>query len=184
MLRGSGVSGWVSLIDVSPLRTRVRSVFGSYGLALGLAMVIGVIALRPISFPSLFFVAKTLLVLLAVVLAGLEFTRAASITMIGGTDLFSEPWSTWLFLMTSLGALAWSVLDQRHRCRVCHSKLGLVTHVGCPGRILLDWAGMELVCLHGHGMLHVPELASCWHESERWTVLDESWAALISREGG
>ena len=52
-----------------------------------------------------FFCAKTLLLLVVVLLLGLEFTRAASITMTGGTDLSTEPASTWLFMMACAGAL-------------------------------------------------------------------------------
>jgi hypothetical protein len=53
--------------------------------------------------------------------------------------------------------------------------------VGCPGCLLLDWAGTELVCVEGHGMLHVPEMVSCWHEPEQWTSLDDSWQGLFER---
>jgi hypothetical protein len=101
--------------------------------------------------------------------------------MTGGTDLWAEPLSTWLFLMTSMGVLAWSMLDQRRRCRVCLRKLGLAAHVGCPGCLLLNWAGTELVCMDGHGMLHVPEMNASWNEPERWTALDESWVGLFAR---
>jgi hypothetical protein len=99
--------------------------------------------------------------------------------MTGGTDLLTEPLTTWLFLLAAMGALTWSVLDQRRRCRVCVRRLGLAARVGCPGCILLDWAGTELVCKEGHGMLHVPEMTSSWHEPQHWTPLDESWLALF-----
>jgi hypothetical protein len=183
---GYGVNPWDALVEISPLQARVRSVFGSFGLALGLAMVMTVATMRP-RMPSWnwpaasFFAAKAALGLLAVLIAGLEFTRAAAITMIGGTDMLTEPLSTWLFLMGSIGALSWCVSDQRRRCRVCLRRLGLAAHVGCSGSLLLNWAGTELVCIEGHGMLHVPELAASWHEPERWTSLDESWTGLFAR---
>src|SRR5262249_39935029 len=123
----------------------------------------------------------TALALGAVLLAGLEFTRASSITMLGGTDLGTEPISTWLFLMGSLGVLTWSFYDQRHRCRICVRQLGLAAHVGCSGSLLLNWAGTELVCIEGHGMLHVSEMAASWNIPERWTRLDESWMGLFAR---
>jgi hypothetical protein len=118
-----------------------------------------------------FFAAKTFLLLLAV----LESTSACSIIMIGGTDLLAEPLSTWLFLIGSMAALSWSIHDQRMRLH----RLGLAAHVGAPGSLLLNWSGAELVCVSGHGMLHVPEMPSCWRDAERWTALDRSWRELF-----
>jgi len=101
--------------------------------------------------------------------------------MIGGTDLLTEPLSTWLFLMASMGVFTWSIRDQRKRCRVCLRRLGLAAQVGCPGCLLLNWAGTELVCVEGHGMLHVPEMVSCWNEVDQWTALDDSWIELFAK---
>jgi hypothetical protein len=177
---------WSSLVELSPLQSRVRAVFGSFGLALMLSLVIVVGSLRiqvgqwfrPICLADcasfLFFVLKTGLLLIAVLLCGLEFTHAAAINMIGGTDLLTEPLSTWLFLMAS-------IRDQRKRCRVCLRRLGLAAQVGCPGCLLLNWAGTELVCVEGHGMLHVPEMVSCWNEVDQWTALDDSWIELFAK---
>jgi hypothetical protein len=193
-----GLLPWVCVVDISPLQARVRSVFGSFALALALAAVIAIVSLRP-RVPSLqvymsrrerryaclrasFFVCKTGLLLIAVLLSGLEFTRATSITMIGGTDALTEPLSTWLFLIACMGVLSWSIYDQRRRCRVCVRRLGLPAHVGCPGCLLLDWAGTEMVCMEGHGMLYVPEMSSSWQDPEKWTTLDDSWQALFARE--
>jgi hypothetical protein len=189
ILQSAGVPPWNSLIDISLVQERVRSVFGSFALALALAMVITVVKcrLRPHrvrldgAVGALFFLAKTILLLAAILAAGLEFTHATSITMTGGTDLLTEPLSTWLFLIACMGALSWSIHDQRRRCRVCLRRLGLAAHVGCPGCLLLEWAGTELVCSEGHGMLHIPEMLSCWRESEQWTALDESWVSLFER---
>jgi hypothetical protein len=100
--------------------------------------------------------------------------------MLGGTDAFTA-FSTWLFLLASMSGLAWSIADQRQRCRVCLRRLGMAAHVGCTGCLLLDWAGTELVCVEGHGMLHVPEMVACWQEPYRWTNLDESWQGLFER---
>jgi hypothetical protein len=177
---------WDTLVQVSPLPSRVHVVFGSFGLALGLAIVTAMASLR-LHLPkwnprgAVFFFAKTGLMLAVVLLAGLEFTRAPFITMLGGSDLITEPLSAWLFLLGCTGVLLWSVRDQRARCRVCLRRLGLPTRVGCPGCLLLDWAGTELVCVEGHGMLHVPEMVSCWHEPEQWTSLDASWQGLFER---
>jgi hypothetical protein len=182
----SGGPGWDALVQLAPVSARVRDVFGAFGLALALAIVIAGANSRARLFQCtlrgvFFFTAKTLLLLAAVLLAGLEFTYAARITLLGGTDVLTEPLSAWLFLLSSMCVLVWSMRDQQARCRVCLRRLGLATRVGCPGCLLLDWAGTELVCVEGHGMLHVPEMASCWHEPESWTALDDSWRELFQR---
>jgi hypothetical protein len=180
----AGYKSWDSMVDVSVLQERVRSTLGSFLLALGLALITTLLRAR-MAWPSLrgalFFGAKTALLLIGVLLAGLEFTHAASITMIGGTDLLAEPISTWLFLIGSMGALTWSVYDQRLRCRTCTQRLALPAHVGCSGCLLLSWAGTEMVCMAGHGMLHVPEMPSSWTAPEQWTPLDESWQELFAK---
>ncbi len=182
-------------VDVAPLEQRVRTPLDSFalGLIMALAVVLAPRLARWHSVPArtwrnrafvaqaAFFGLKTLLAIGIVLLAGLEFTPATAITMTGGTDLLTEPLTTWLYLMGSLGALTWSIYDSRLRCRVCLSRLGLPAHVGCPGCLLLDWAGTEMVCTHGHGMLHVAEMPSSWTESATWTHLDESWQELFAR---
>ncbi len=189
ILQNADVAPWDSLVDIALVQERVRSVFGSFALALALAAVVVILALR-VRLPrltrdnavgALFALAKSALLLAIVLITGLEFTRAPSITMTGGTDMLTEPLSTWLFLIACMGALTWAIQDQRRRCRVCLRRLGMAAHVGCPGCVLLDWAGTELVCNEGHGMLHIPEMPSCWRESEEWTALDESWVDLFAR---
>ena len=186
ILRDAGMNDWESLVEINGVAARVRSVLWSFGFGLGLAIVIILPSLRlrmPAWNPraAAFFAAKTGLLLTLVLLCGIEFTRAASITMLGGTDALTEPLSTWLFMLGSMGVLGWSIADQRRRCRVCLRRLGMAAHVGCPGCLLLNWAGTELVCMEGHGMLHVPEMAACWQEPDRWTSLDDSWQGLFER---
>ncbi len=190
IINEAGVSAWGSLVDLSLIQERVHAVFWSFALALVLALIIAIAGLRSLlprfersgCSRALFFAVKTGLLVTAVLLAGLEFTRAPSITMIGGTDLMTEPLSTWLFLIGCMGALSWSIYDQRRRCRVCLRRLGMAAHVGCPGCLLLNWAGTELVCIEGHGMLHVPEMLSSWRQAEQWTALDDSWLELFARK--
>lgn len=196
-VQATGIAPWNSLVSLTVLQDRVRSVFGSFALGVSLALVIALVGLR-VRLPelarcgaafsgrrawlrALFFLARNGLLLTAVFLAGIEFTRAPAITMTGGTDMLTEPFSTWLFLLASMAALAWSIHDHRRRCRVCHRRLGLAAHVGCRGCMLLDWSGTEMVCIHGHGILHIPEALSSVQESERWTSLDESWQGLFTR---
>lgn len=194
LIADAGYGSWDSIAVVSPIQERVRSPLWSFALAVSLALIVIILGSRPrlanLDVTSsgawrrgVFFTAKSALLLLVVLIAGLEFTNASSITMIGGTDLLSEPLSTWLFLIGCMTALTWSVQDHRVRCRVCMHRLGLAAHVGCPGSLLLNWAGTEMVCISGHGMLHVPEMRSSWMEPERWTLLDNSWQELFSATG-
>jgi hypothetical protein len=185
ILRTNGVEDWDTLVELTPLASRVHLVFWVFASCLGLAMLIVLPTLRlrmPTWNPAAagFFLAKTAVLLVTVLLCGIEFTRASSITMLGGSDGFVAV-SAWLFVMGSTGSLAWSIADQRQRCRVCLKRLGMAAHVGCTGCLLLDWAGTELVCVEGHGMLHVPEMVACWQEPDTWTFLDESWQELFER---
>ena len=190
LVRQAGLSS-DPLLDVSPLQQRVHSPLDSFALALVLAIAAALLANRQSFYHarltlaslrrSAFFLAKTALLLLAVLFFGLEFTPAAAITMLGGTDLLTEPLATWLFLIGCMSALTWSVQDQQVRCRVCLRRLGLAAHVGCRGCVWLNWAGTEMVCTRGHGMLHVPEMPSSWNDAGRWTLLDESWLPLFSK---
>jgi len=45
---------------------------------------------------------------------------------------------------------------------------------------LLSWAGTELVCAQGHGLLHITETDVCWLDPAQWTQLDESWEPLFA----
>ncbi|HEX4606469.1 MAG TPA: hypothetical protein VH724_20895, partial [Candidatus Angelobacter sp.] len=92
------------------------------------------------------------------------------------------PFSTWLFLVTAMIALSWSLHDQGRRCRLCLRRLSNEASVGTPSYLLLDWWGTELVCSDGHGMLHVPEMKSSWQEFDQWVSLDESWKPLFEHE--
>jgi MacB-like periplasmic core domain len=186
ILTDANGSAWESLFEITGVAARVRYPLWSFALGLGLAIIIILPSLR-LRMPSwnpraaAFFAAKTGLLLAGVLICGIEFTHATSITMLGGTDLSTEPLSTWLFMLGSMGVLVWSIADQRRRCRVCLRRLGMAAHVGCPGCLLLNWAGTELVCMEGHGMLHVPEMAACWQDPDRWTSLDDSWQELFER---
>jgi hypothetical protein len=185
ILRDAGKNDWESILEITGVESRVQFVFWVFEFSLVLAVLIILPTLRlrmpgwnPVA--AAFFLAKTGMLLAAVLLCGIEFTRASSITMLGGSDGYTAV-SAWLFVMGSTGALAWSIADQRKRCRVCLKRLGMAAHVGCTGCLLLDWAGTELVCVEGHGMLHVPEMVACWQEPDRWTVLDETWQGLFER---
>jgi hypothetical protein len=79
-----------------------------------------------------------------------------------------------------LFGLRWSLRDQRQRCPVCLRKLTHPARVGQPSRTFLAWNGTELICLGGHGLLHVPEMPTSWFSTQRWLYLDPSWDVLFA----
>jgi len=129
-----------------------------------------------------FFSVKTLLLLAICFVVSLELTGKVSIMLTGSVHPLVGPFSTWLFLVTAMIALSWSLHDQGRRCRLCLRRLGNEASVGTPSYLLLDWWGTELVCSDGHGLLHVPEMKSSWQEFDQWVSLDESWKPLFKHE--
>jgi MacB-like periplasmic core domain len=129
-----------------------------------------------------FLALKTLLLLSTCFVVSLELTGRISSLLTGAVHPFVGPISTWLFLVTAMVALSWSMHDQCRRCRICLKRLGNEASVGAPSYLLLDWWGTELVCSDGHGLLHVPEMKSSWLEFEQWVHLDESWKPLFEED--
>ncbi len=130
----------------------------------------------------LFFAAKSLLLLVFCFVFSLEAPRRVFLSPAGAVPSFVGPVCAWLFLVTTVLALTWSLHDQCRRCRLCLKRLEYETYVGAPARLFLDWWGTELVCSQGHGMLHVPEMHASWLEMEHWTPLDDSWKSLFESE--
>ncbi len=81
-----------------------------------------------------------------------------------------------------LFAFRWALRDQRGRCPVCLRRLSNPAHVGQASQNFLAWNGMELVCLGGHGLLHVPDIPTSWFSTQRWLYLDPSWSGLFSAD--
>ncbi|HLH04922.1 MAG TPA: ABC transporter permease [Bryobacteraceae bacterium] len=158
---------WVSRVSIRRLREFIRSREKAPALR-----------------RSTFFVAKTGLALSLVFLCGLEWSRSPSAILFGSRDPAAGPLLLFLYILGSMGVLFWAVADQRARCRVCLRLLCLPVRVGCPGCLLLNWSGTELLCPEGHGMMHVPDLTPSWEEmSDRWISLDESWKDLFAPSG-
>lgn len=82
-----------------------------------------------------------------------------------------------------LFGLRWALRDQRQRCPVCLGKLSHPARVGQPSRTFLAWNGTELICVGGHGLLHVPEMPTSWFSEQRWLYLDSSWDVLFPGAG-
>jgi hypothetical protein len=79
-----------------------------------------------------------------------------------------------------LFGLRWVLRDQRQRCPVCLRRLTHPARVGQPSRNFLAWNGTELICVAGHGLLHIPEIETSWFNSQRWLYLDPSWDVLFA----
>lgn len=127
-----------------------------------------------------FFLAKLSLGSLLVFTAGLEATRPQSAVLFASKDPANGPVLVWFYIIGAMGVFFWAVADQRARCRVCLRFLCFPVRIGCPGCLLLEWSGTELLCTEGHGLLHVPHLAPSWDEAEHWISLDDSWRSLFA----
>jgi hypothetical protein len=118
----------------------------------------------------MFFAAKLALILPVVCFASLDVAQAFSDTQF--VQLF-------VTFASALAALRWMLLDQRRRCPVCLQMLRNPVRVGQPSRNFLAWNGTELICVVGHGFLHVPEMPTSWFSTQRWLYLDASWRSIF-----
>ena len=91
----------------------------------------------------------------------------------------ADEYAIWLYLPLAIVAVAWSVRDQQRRCRVCLQRLELPVEIGRTGSVLLNWAGTEMVCPQGHGVLYLPESSANSLDQDRWSTLDDSWKGLF-----
>jgi hypothetical protein len=57
---------------------------------------------------------------------------------------------------------------QRRRCPTCPRVLDKPVRMGSGSHILLEWNGTELLCVRGHGVMHVPENPAIWFGRPRW----------------
>jgi hypothetical protein len=129
-----------------------------------------------------FFAAKTGLLLLVTGLFSWRAVRWLSVYFVGSIHPMANGIALWLFLILSVAPLSWAIHDQQRRCRVCLRRLGTPIQIGATGHVLLDWAGTELMCPEGHGVLYLPDSQANWLERDRWDNLDDSWAGLFKEE--
>jgi hypothetical protein len=118
----------------------------------------------------LFFAAKILLVLPIVTFGALDMASTGSTV---------SPMAMWVASFGGLLAMRWVLADQRERCPVCLRLLANPVRIGESSRILLEWNGTELMCLKGHGLLHVSERPAIWFSGQRWVNFDPSWSGLF-----
>jgi hypothetical protein len=111
----------------------------------------------------------------------LECSRSKDAILFGARDPGCGPVLLWLYILGVMATFIWAVADQRARCRVCLRLLAFPVRMGSPGSLFLGWAGTELLCTEGHGLLHVPDLVASWEEEpDRWINLDDSWKGLFA----
>ncbi len=122
----------------------------------------------------LFFVAKLGLILPLVCFASLDVAQ-----IFAGRAEAVQYVQLMVTFITALAALRWALRDQRYRCPVCLQLLRNPVHVGEPSRNFLAWNGTELICVVGHGFLHVPEMPTSWFSTQRWLYLDASWRSIF-----
>jgi hypothetical protein len=121
-----------------------------------------------------FLAMKFLLVLAVVYPASIALAWGPSLA--GSTAVFLQVATAFLAL---LFAFRWILQDQRRRCPECLRLLSNPARVGQASCNFLSWNGTELFCDRGHGLLHIPELATSWFSTQRWLCLDSSWLCLF-----
>lgn len=126
-----------------------------------------------------FFVLKSVLLLAIAAIGSWTLIHWISGWLVGSVYPVVDEFSIWLFLPMAIAALSWSVRDQQKRCRICLRRLEMPVEIGRTGSILLNWAGTEMVCSEGHGVLYLPDSPANAMERDRWNRLDDSWADLF-----
>jgi hypothetical protein len=93
------------------------------------------------------------------------------IVAFGASDLIRTPVQINLALGGAFLAIRWALMDQRRRCPACLRILDKPVRMGSGSRILLEWNGTELLCVRGHGVMHIPESPAIWFSKPRWMSL-------------
>ncbi len=123
---------------------------------------------------------RFLLVKIALIL---PIVYCGSLTLAYLNPSLSALTSDYIQLFTSFTGLLfsfrWALRDQRQRCPECLCLLINPARVGEPSRNFLAWNGTEMMCSYGHGLLHIPEIATSWFSTQRWLQLDPSWKSLF-----
>jgi hypothetical protein len=126
-----------------------------------------------------FFLGKSAVLLAIAAIGSWCLVHWISVGLTGSVYPLADEYSIWLFLPMAIAALSWSVRDQQKRCRTCLRRLEMPVEIGRTGSVLLNWAGTEMVCPEGHGVLYLPDSAANSMDRDRWNTLDDSWAELF-----
>ncbi len=93
------------------------------------------------------------------------------IVTFGASDVTRSPGRINIAFAGAFAAIRWAIMDQRRRCPNCLRLLDKPVRMGSGSRILLEWNGTELLCLRGHGVMHVPDSPAIWFSKPRWLSL-------------
>ncbi len=115
-----------------------------------------------------FFIAKTMLPLLAMFLFVFEFGGITQLSFTGGARPAAGPLGVWLFYSALALILIWAWRDQPGRCRVCLYHMRQPMRIGVPGQMLLDTTGHEVMCPQGHGSVYTSDSVLGADMSDRW----------------
>lgn len=120
-----------------------------------------------------FLVLKVTAPLLGVFLFVCEFTGANTLAMVARNWWERILLSDWAFFCTMVLMLVWALRDQRYRCRVCLHRMRHPLRIGIPGQMLLDTAGVEVMCPTGHGAMYTSDSVLGSEMSNRWTGFED-----------
>jgi len=120
-----------------------------------------------------FLVLKVTAPLLAVFLTVCEFTGANTLAMVARNWWERILFNDWVFFCSVVLLIFWALRDQRVRCRVCLHRMRQPIRIGVPGQILLDTAGVEVMCPTGHGAMYTSDSVLGSEMSNRWTGFED-----------
>jgi hypothetical protein len=120
-----------------------------------------------------FFVLKCAVPLAAIFLWVLEGEGVSTFAITGRSWWGRELFSQWAGLCGAVMVLLWAWRDQRSRCRVCLERMRQPVRIGVPGRMLLDTAGLEVMCPRGHGAVYTSESVLGSDLSDQWMGFED-----------
>jgi hypothetical protein len=120
----------------------------------------------------IFLGAKIILVLAILIFGGLDQVAAVGVPI------------PQMGVVAFILGFRWVLIDQRRRCPICLRVLSNPVRIGRPSQTFLEWYGTELICVEGHGLLHVSAVSTSCYSPQRWTSLDGSWRTLFSEPAG
>jgi hypothetical protein len=120
-----------------------------------------------------FLVLKVTAPLVVVFLTVCEFTGANTLTMVARSWWERILLNDWAFFCSVVLLMLWALRDQRARCRVCLHRMRQPIRIGIPGQILLDTAGVEVMCPTGHGAMYTSDSVLGSEMSNRWMGFED-----------
>jgi len=103
----------------------------------------------------------------------MENTGVSDQGLLGGVWFGRDLFAIWLFFCGAAMLTFWAWRDQSSRCRVCLHRLRDPIRIGIPGQVLLETAGLELMCPKGHGIIYTSESVLGSEMSDHWLGLEE-----------